>query len=57
MTFLKTSRCPEFMHKEGRDKAIKNLKKNGIEYVTIRGNYQKRYEDSKKKILELMRGA
>ena len=32
------------------------LKKNGIEYVTIRGNYQQRYEQSKEKILELMRG-
>ena len=32
------------------------LKKNGIEYVTIRGNYQERYEQSKEKVLELIRG-
>ena len=32
------------------------LEKNGIEYVTIRGNYKERYEQSKEKILELIRG-
>ena len=32
------------------------LKKNGIEYVTIRGNYQERYEQSKNKVLELVGG-
>lgn len=32
------------------------LKKNGIEYVTIKGNYQERYEQSKEKVLELIRG-
>ena len=32
------------------------LKKNGIEYVTIKGNYQERYEQSKNKVLELIRG-
>ena len=32
------------------------LEKNGIEYVTIRGNYQERYEQSKEKVLELIRG-
>jgi HTH-type transcriptional repressor of NAD biosynthesis genes len=32
------------------------LKKNGIEYVTIRGNYQERYEQSKNKVLELIGG-
>ena len=32
------------------------LKKNGIEYVTIRGNYQERYEQSKERVLELLRG-
>ena len=32
------------------------LEKNGIEYVTIKGNYQERYEQSKEKILELIRG-
>lgn len=32
------------------------LKKNGIEYVTIKGNYQERYEQSKEKVFELIRG-
>lgn len=32
------------------------LKKNGIEYVTIKGNYQERYEQSKERVLELIRG-
>ena len=32
----------------------KLLKKNGISYVTISGNYQERYEKSKKMILDLV---
>lgn len=36
-TILKTSRCPEFKTKEGREKAIKNLKKFGIEGVVVVG--------------------
>jgi len=35
---------------------MNGLKKNGIEYATIKGNYQERYEQSKEKILELIRG-
>ncbi len=36
-TFLKTARCPEFMHKEGRAKAAQTLKKYGIEGVVVIG--------------------
>ena len=36
-TILKTSRCPEFKQKEGRDKAIKNLKKHGIQGLIVIG--------------------
>ncbi len=36
-TILKTSRCPEFKLKEGRDKAIKNLKKYGIHGLIVIG--------------------
>ena len=36
-TILKTSRCPEFKLKEGRDKAIKNLKKHGIQGLVVIG--------------------
>ena len=36
-TFLRTSRCPEFMTEEGRQKAIKNLKKLGIEALVVIG--------------------
>lgn len=36
-TFLKTSRCNEFLTKEGREKAYKNLKKHGIEGLVIIG--------------------
>ena len=36
-TILKTSRCPEFKLKEGRDKAIKNLKKHGIQGLIVIG--------------------
>ena len=36
-TILKTSRCPEFKLKEGRDKAIKNLKKHNIQGLIVIG--------------------
>lgn len=36
-TILKTSRCPEFKLQEGRDKAIKNLKKLGIDGLVVIG--------------------
>ena len=36
-TILKTSRCPEFKLKEGRDKAIKNMKKHGIQGLIVVG--------------------
>lgn len=36
-TILKTSRCPDFKTKEGREKAIKNLKKFGIEGLVVVG--------------------
>lgn len=38
-TMLKTARCAEFMHPEGRSKAAENLKKRGIDgLVCIGGN-------------------
>lgn len=36
-TFLRTSRCPEFMTVAGQQKAIKNLKKLGIEALVVIG--------------------
>lgn len=36
-TILKTSRCPEFKTAEGREKAVKNLKKYGIEGLIVVG--------------------
>lgn len=36
-TFLKTSRCKEFMTKEGVDKAAENLKKKGIDGLVVIG--------------------
>lgn len=43
--------------REQNNKDLKALlDKNGIDYVTIKGDYQKRYEDSKNRILELIRG-
>ncbi len=36
-TFLRTSRCPEFMTLEGQQKAIKNLQKYGIEALVVIG--------------------
>ena len=36
-TFLRTSRCPEFVTEEGQNKAIKNLKKYGIEGLIVIG--------------------
>ena len=38
-TILKTARCPEFKSEEGQDRALANIKKNGIEgMVVIGGN-------------------
>jgi 6-phosphofructokinase 1 len=36
-TILKTSRCEEFYHKEGRQKAYDNIKKRGIDGLVIIG--------------------
>jgi 6-phosphofructokinase 1 len=36
-TILKTSRCPEFLTKEGREQAYKNLKKNKIDGLIVIG--------------------
>lgn len=36
-TILKSSRCPEFLTKEGRDIAFKNLKKNKIDALIVNG--------------------
>src|SRR6266700_1722182 len=36
-TILKTSRCKEFFHKEGREKAFENLKQLGINGVVVIG--------------------
>lgn len=36
-TMLRSARCPEFTTVEGREKALKQLKKNGIEGVVIIG--------------------
>ncbi|MCH5161650.1 MAG: 6-phosphofructokinase [Clostridiales bacterium] len=36
-TILKTARCPEFKTEEGQQKAIKNLRANGVEGVIVIG--------------------
>lgn len=36
-TILKTARCTEFRDKEGRDKALENCKKNGIDGLIVIG--------------------
>lgn len=36
-TFLKTARCPEFMHVEGQAKAVANLKKHNIDALVVIG--------------------
>jgi 6-phosphofructokinase 1 len=36
-TILKSSRCPEFLTKEGREQAFKNLKAHGIDALIVNG--------------------
>ena len=43
------------IRKENNDKLKKILDTNGIKYVSIKGNYQERYEQSKEKVKQLIR--
>lgn len=36
-TILKSSRCPEFLTKEGREQAFKNLKAHGVDALIVNG--------------------
>ncbi len=42
--------------REDNNKTLKDLlKENGIQYITIKGDYQKRYEQARERVLELLK--